>query len=96
MAVVVGEVVSAALVTVMVYVSVVVPSWAVTTTGMTLEPTLRLIEPDGEPEVTGVPLTVTVAFAWFTVGVTVRLATPFRTLSVYEVVPEAKVGESVP
>ena len=65
-----------------VYVSVVDPSWAVTTIVIVLEPTFKFIELDAEPELTVVPLTVTVALAWFTVGVTVTLVTPLATLSV--------------
>ena len=72
---------AAALVTVMVYV-VVPPLCAVTITGIAFEPTLSEMEPEGEPEVTGVPLTVTVALAWLTVGVMVRAETPLATLSV--------------
>jgi hypothetical protein len=36
-----------------------------------LEPTFREIDPDAEPDVTAVPLTVIVASAWLRVGVTV-------------------------
>ena len=63
-------------VTVTVYVWVVVPSWAVTTTVIVFAPTFRL---------TGVAaltlFTVTVAFASLTVGVTVRLFTLLATLA---------------
>ena len=48
---------------------------------MVFEPTLRLIEPDGEPEVTAIVLTVIVALAWLWVGVTVTLVVPLVTLS---------------
>ena len=46
---------------------------------MVLLPTLRLILPDAEADATVVPLTLTVAFAWFTVGVTVIDETAFVT-----------------
>jgi hypothetical protein len=52
-----------ALVTVTVYVFVVAPSWAVTTTLMVFEPTFSEIAPEALPDVTNVPLTVIVAFA---------------------------------
>jgi hypothetical protein len=55
--------VEAALVTVTVYVFVVAPSCAVTTTLMVFEPTLSDIAPEALPEVTDVPLTVMVALA---------------------------------
>jgi hypothetical protein len=61
---------------------VVVPSWAVTTTVIGVSPTLRLRLPEGLPEATGVPFTVTVAPLPATVGVTVRLVTPLATLAV--------------
>ena len=38
---------------------------------MVLAPTFKLILPLATPVATAVPLTVTVALAWFTVGVTV-------------------------
>jgi hypothetical protein len=50
-------------VTVTVYVAVVVPSCAVTTTVIVFDPTLIEIAPEAEPEVTAVPLRVIVAFA---------------------------------
>jgi hypothetical protein len=62
---------AAALVTVVVYVLVVVPSCAVTTVVMVFAPTFKLILPLATPVATAVPLTVTVALAWLTVGVTV-------------------------
>jgi len=40
---------------------------------MVLEPTFRLLALEGEPEVTAVPLTVTVAWLSFVVGVTVTV-----------------------
>ncbi len=46
-------------------------SWAVPTTVIVFEPTESEMLPDAEAEVTAVPLTVTVALASFTVGVTV-------------------------
>ena len=56
-----------------------VPSWAVFKTVIVLLPTLRLILPDAEADATVVPLTLTVALAWFTVGVTVREVTALLT-----------------
>jgi len=53
----------AALVIVTVYVFVVLPSWAVTTTVIVFAPTFSAMEPEALPEVTDVPLTVIVAFA---------------------------------
>jgi hypothetical protein len=52
-----------ALVTVTVYVAVVVPSWAVTTTVIVFAPTFKEMDPDADPDVTAVPLTVIVALA---------------------------------
>jgi hypothetical protein len=46
-----------------VYVFVVAPSCAVTTTLIVFEPTLSDIAPEALPELTDVPLTVIVAFA---------------------------------
>ena len=62
-----------------VYVLVVVPSWAVTTTVMAFEPILSAIALDALPDMTVVPLTLTVAFIWLTVGVTVMDETLFAT-----------------
>ena len=53
--------VDAALVTVTVYVFVVAPSCAVTTTFMVFDPTFSEIAPDAFPDVTDVPFTVMVA-----------------------------------
>lgn len=58
------------------------PFSAVTRTVMVLAPTFRGMEPLGEPLATVVPLTVTVAAEWLTVGVTVVVATPEATLKV--------------
>ena len=63
----------AARVTVTVYVLVVVPSEAVTMVVMVLLPTVSGMLPDGAPEATAVPFTVTVALASLTVGVRVML-----------------------
>lgn len=63
---------------------------------MVFEPTESEIEPDAEPEVTEVPFTVTVANELLTVGVTVIEVSELDTEAVYEVVPEAKVGDRVP
>ena len=76
--------------------SVVTPSWAVTTVVMTLEPTLKAMGPEAVPLVTVVPFTLTVAEPWLTVGVTVILVTPFPTVSVYVTVPEEKLGLRLP
>lgn len=61
------------------YVDVVVPSWAVTTIVIAFEPTARLMGLDADPELTDAPLTVTVAFASVTVGVTETLVTLLAT-----------------
>ena len=58
-------------VTIMVYVFVVVPSWAVTTVVMVLDPTANGSAPDAVPDVTAVPLTVTIACDSLVVGVTI-------------------------
>ena len=58
-----------------------VPSCAVTTTLMLLSPTLRLIVPEGVAEVTGAPLTFTLAWASATLGVTMRLPTLLATVA---------------
>ena len=58
------------------------PFSAVTRTVIKLAPSFRGMEPLGEPLVTVVPLTVTVAAEWLTVGVTVVFATPEPTLTV--------------
>ena len=60
----------------------VAPSGAVTTTETILAPTLKAIAPEGLPEVTAVPFTVTVAFTSDVAGVTVNEVTPFATLTV--------------
>ena len=70
-----------ALDTVMVYVSVVDPFCAVTTTEITLVPTFRFIGADALPDATAVPLTVMLAVASVTVGVTVILVVVFPTLA---------------
>jgi len=54
-------------------VSVVVPSIAVIKTVIILEPTFKFIAPEAEPLVTVLPLTFTVAWLSFTVGVTVTV-----------------------
>ena len=71
-----------ALVTSVVYVLVVVPSCAVTTVVITLEPTLRGILPEATPLATVVPFTVMVALASAAVGVTVMSVMPFATVLV--------------
>ena len=67
-------------VTVTVYARMVVPSWAVTTAVMVLLPSTRLIEPEGEPDVTPVPFTLTVEVASATIGVTVTDVTSLATV----------------
>jgi hypothetical protein len=49
----------------------VLPSCAVTSSVIVLAPAFRLIAPEAAPLFTCTPLTVTVAFGWFTTGVTV-------------------------
>ena len=49
---------------------------------MVLAPTARLIVPDADPEVTGVPLTVTVAVGSITVGIAVIDDTLLATVAV--------------
>ena len=85
-----------ALVAVMLYVFVVTPSCAVTTTVIMLLPTLRGIELDAEPELTATPFTVIVAPAYVAVGVTVIDELTKYSLVVYEYVLEENVGESDP
>ncbi len=86
----------AARVTVVVYVCVVVPSPAVTIVVIVFVPTVNAIAPDATPDVTVVPLTLTVAVASVVVGVTVIDDVAFGTLAVYAVVPLANVGDRVP
>jgi len=64
---------SAARVTTSEYVCVVVPSCAVTMVLIVFAPTLNVTPLLALPDVTAVPLTVMVALAWVTVGVTVML-----------------------
>ena len=63
----------------MVYVLVVAPSCAVTTVVMVFGPAISGIAAEAVPEVTAVPLTVTVAVASAVVGVTVNEEMPFPT-----------------
>ena len=65
-----------------VYVSVVVPSCAVTIVVIVLVPTLRPITPDAVPLVTGTPFTVTMALTSLVVGVTVIDAVALGTMAV--------------
>ena len=58
---------------------VVMPSAAVTTIAIGFGPTIRLIDPEGVPEVTGLLFTLIDAAASAAVGVTVRLFTAFPT-----------------
>ena len=75
---------------------VVVPSWAVTVVVMVLAPRLKLILLLALPEVTAAPFTLTVALAWFTVGVTVIVDTLLATDWVYVTVPLENPGVSAP
>ena len=85
-----------ALVTVKVYVLVVVPSWAVTIVVMVFDPTFKAIGAEAVPEVTAVPLTVTVDVGTAVKGVMVMVAAPFTTSSVYAVLEAEKVGDKAP
>ena len=69
----------AALVMVVVYVWVVMPSCAVTTVVITFEPTFREMGAEAAPLVTEVALTVMVAAASVAVGVTVMLLVTLAT-----------------
>jgi len=70
---------TAALVTVIVYVFVVVPFWAVTNNVIVLLPTFKLIAALAVPDATVVPFTFTVALACATVGVSVMDEIEFAT-----------------
>jgi hypothetical protein len=72
----------AALVTVIVYVAVVVPSCAVPITVIVFAPSLREMLPEATPEATGVPSTVIVAFPCVRVGVIVIDVVLFATETV--------------
>jgi hypothetical protein len=63
---------------------------------MVLAPAFKLMLPLALPDATAVPLTVTVALAWLTVGVTVIEDTASETVCVYVVVPLEKAGVSAP
>ncbi len=80
---------------VIVYVCV-VPSCAVTIVVMVFGPTARFIGADAEPLATVAPLTMTVAVASLTVGVTVMLVVAFGTDAVQLNVPGEKDGVNVP
>lgn len=66
----------------------------VTITDMTVVPTGVDMLPDGDPDVTGAPSTSIVEHVSDAVGVTVIEAT--LTSAVYEIVPDANAGLSVP
>ena len=66
-------------VTMMEYVFVVTPSWAVTTVVMVVWPTAKAIAPDAVPEVTVAPFTFIVAVGSAAVGVTVTEAVALTT-----------------
>ena len=74
----------------------VVPSGAVTTTGIELVPVCSAMAPEADPETTTVPLTVTLAPAAATVGVTVVLDVALATDTEYAVVPLTNAGDSAP
>lgn len=67
-------------------------SCAVTSTVITFDPTLKAIDDDADPDVTGTPFTVTIAFASVVVGVTEIDVTLVPTAAVYAVTAEANVG----
>jgi len=73
---------TAARITIIVQILVVVPSSAVTTIVIVFSPTSKLIAPDAEPLATGVPFTVIVALVSAAVGVTVILVILFATEAV--------------
>jgi hypothetical protein len=75
---------------------VVVPSSAVTIIVIVLSPTFIDNEPDAEPDVTVVPLTVIVACDSSLVGVTVIDVVALDIDAVYDVVLLANVGDNVP
>jgi hypothetical protein len=85
-----------ALVTTRVYVEVVVPSPAVTTTSTVLEPGFIVKADDAAPETTVCPATCTEAPASDKKGVIVKDAMLFTTVAVYVVVPGANVGDKAP
>ena len=87
---------AAARVTVTVYVLMVTPSCAITTTGMALAPTASVWAAEAVPVATAVPFTVIVALASLAVGVMVMEETPYATDAVYDVVAAANAGASVP
>ena len=57
----------------------VIPVWAVTMVLMMVWPTAKVIAPDAAPEITGVPLTVTVAVGSCVTAVTVTDAVALLT-----------------
>ena len=73
-----------------------VPFCAVTTVVIVLLPPSKGRLADAVPEVTAVPLTVTVAVGSVVVGVIVTEVTELPKGSVYEVVPAANAGDRVP
>ena len=74
--------VAAARVMLMVYVSVVTPSWAVTTMVIVFDPVFNPIDPDAALLATAVPFTFTVAVASSKVGVTVTEVIELATFAV--------------
>ena len=85
-----------ALVTTTVYVSIVVPSCAVTTVVIVFWPTFNGIWADGVPLATVTPFTFIVAVLSLIVGVTVIFVVELGTLSVYANVPLLNAGVNVP
>lgn len=79
-----------------VYVSVVLPSCAVTLMVITFIPGFMLTGADAVPDATGVPFTVTVAVGSVVVGVTVVDITVAGTAALYLVVPAANAGDKLP
>ena len=71
------------------------PLWEVTTIDMAFEPTLSDTDL-ATAEVAAAPPIVIVASVSERVAVTFIEEVPLETVAVYEVVPVAKVGESVP
>lgn len=83
--------------TMIVYVSCVTPSGAVTTIVIGVEvPAFNVIGPEADPERTAVPFTVMVEPVCVAVGATVMLVVSLATASVYDIVLEANTGFKAP
>jgi hypothetical protein len=74
----------------------VMPSAAVTSTLIWFNPTAIAWSADGDPDVTTVAATATLAPACVAVGVTLTAVTPCVTVTVYDTVPGTNVGDNVP